>query len=206
MNSTATRALPSDRPAHAPQALLAGVDFSASSPEVARALIGVSLFVDGVGGVIVEAEAYDQEDPASHSFAGRTERNRSMFGPAGRAYVYRSYGTHWCLNLVCRESGHGAGVLIRALEPTRGIEAMRRRRPGVADRLLCAGPGRLAQALGVDRRHDGMDLGAPPFLLEAPAGARPDPTSSPRVGISKGVEAPWRFGMPGSRFVSRRFP
>jgi DNA-3-methyladenine glycosylase len=178
--------------------------FSRDVVAVARALIGARLTVDGVGGIVVETEAYHREDPASHSFAGPTRRNAAMFGPAGRAYVYRSYGIHWCLNAVCGADGEGSAVLIRALEPTEGIETMRARRGGAADRLLCAGPGRVCQALGVSDAHDGLSLDAPPFGLEwsdTPLGL----ITGPRIGISKGVEAPWRFGLAGSRFLSRPF-
>ena len=182
----------------------ADIDFSASSPEVAQALIGATLLVAGVGGRIVEAEAYDRDDPASHSHRGPTPRNAAMFGPPGRAYVYRSYGLHWCLNLVCREAGHGAGVLIRALEPTTGIDTMRARRGTIDERLLCAGPGRVGQALGITREHDGMRLDAPPFELHAPADAV-SVSRGPRIGISKAQDVPWRFGLAGSRFSSRPF-
>ena len=180
------------------------LDFSAPSDVVAQALIGATLLVDGVGGLIVETEAYDREDPASHAHPGPTARNAAMFGPPGHAYVYRSYGLHWCLNLVCREAGHGAGVLIRALEPTAGLQRMRERRGLDDSRLLCAGPGRVGQALGITREHNGMALDAPPFQL-LPARAAQPVVSGPRIGISKAVDVPWRFGLAGSRFLSRPF-
>jgi DNA-3-methyladenine glycosylase len=180
------------------------VDFDAPSDVVARALIGATLQVDGVGGVIVETEAYDQADAASHTFMGPTARNAAMFGPSGHAYVYRSYGIHWCLNFTCRPSGHGAGVLIRALEPRTGLDEMRLRR-GVDDpRLLCSGPGRLGQALGISMAHYGLPLDRPPFFVAAPDAAV-DVVAGPRIGISKAVEAPWRFGLKDSRFLSRPF-
>ncbi len=184
--------------------VLADIDFSADSIDVARRLIGVVVLVDGVGGRIVETEAYDRDDPASHTFGGLNPRNAAMFGPPGHAYVYRSYGIHWCINFVCREAGHGAGVLLRALEPTHGLAQMRERR-GLEDiRLLCAGPGRLGQALGIGPQHGGMPLNQPPFeVLPAPAASVV--VSGPRVGISKAVAQPWRFGLAGSRFVSRPF-
>jgi DNA-3-methyladenine glycosylase len=175
--------------------------FNRPAELVAAGLLGALLTVDGVGGVVVETEAYDATDPASHSFRGETARNRSMFATPGTAYVYLSYGLHWCLNAVCRR---GSAVLIRALEPAEGIEAMRRRR-GVEDvRLLCAGPGRVGQALGIDRRHDGTSLLAAPFHLTLPDG-QPDIVAGPRIGISQGRDTQWRFGLAGSRFVSRRF-
>jgi DNA-3-methyladenine glycosylase len=157
-----------------------------------------------VGGVIVETEAYDREDPASHSHSGPTERNAAMFGPPGRAYVYRSYGIHWCLNVVCREDGHGAGVLIRAIEPTHGVEAMAARRGMAELRLLCSGPGRLCQALGITGALNGAALDAPPFQLLS---READPTlvTGPRVGITKAASEPWRIGWLGSRFLSRSF-
>lgn len=174
--------------------------------QVAQELVGATLLLDGVGGVIVETEAYDSLDPASHSFSGPTRRNASMFGPPGRAYVYRSYGIHWCLNVVCGETGHGSAVLIRAIEPTAGIPAMERRR-GLDDRrALCSGPGRLTQALGVTIEHDGLSLAAAPFRVIARTGPAPDIVAGPRIGISKAMDLPWRFGMAGSRFVSRPFP
>lgn len=186
---------------------LAAIDFDAPSEVVARALIGVTVLVDGVGGRIVETEAYDRDDPASHTFGGPTLRNAAMFGPSGRVYVYRSYGIHWCLNFVCREAGHGAGVLIRALEPTAGLATMRRRR-GLEDlRLLCAGPGRVGQALGVDAGFNGKALDAPPFVLIAAPGDHPpvQVEVGPRIGITKAAEVPWRFGEKGSRFLSKPF-
>ena len=187
-------------------AVVATIDFSAPSEKVARGLIGESLQVKGTGGIIDETEAYDREDPASHSFSGPRPRNAPMFGPPGCAYVYRSYGIHWCLNFVCREAGHGAGVLIRALEPTDGLEAMRARRGLDDSRLLCAGPGRLGQALAIDPSHNGMRLDQPPFELFAPESAAGlTVVVGPRVGISKAVDQPWRFGLAGSRFLSRPF-
>lgn len=180
------------------------VDFAGDAQVVARRLIGATLLVDGVGGIIVETEAYDREDPASHSFSGPTVRNQAMFGPPGRAYVYRSYGIHWCLNFVCREEGHGAGVLIRALEPTAGIARMRAMR-GLDDlRLLCSGPGKLGQALEVTSNLNGCRLDRQPFrVLAAPAGV--EVVAGPRIGISRAMEVPWRFGLAGSRFLSARF-
>jgi DNA-3-methyladenine glycosylase len=180
-------------------------DFLRDAPEMARALIGATLRVDGVGGVIVETEAYDREDPASHSHAGPTPRNRSMFGPPGRAYVYRSYGIHWCLNFVCREEGHGAGVLIRAVQPTEGLARMIERRGLADERLLCAGPGRVGEALGITRDLDGHRLDKPPFEVRAAPQGR-CVIEGPRIGISRAVERRWRFGLAGSRFLSRAFP
>ena len=176
--------------------------FARSVHEVAPELVGCALLVDGVGGRIVEVEAYDAEDPASHGFRGQTPRNRSMFGPAGHAYVYRSYGIHWCLNLVCGGEGVAEAVLIRALEPTDRLDLMRARR-GLQDaRLLCAGPGRLCQALGISFDHDGAALDRPPFVLEAVADAVPV-ARGPRIGITRAAERPWRYGLAGSRFLSR---
>ncbi len=178
--------------------------FDRSVHEVAPELVGASLLINGVGGLIVEVEAYHHTDPAAHSYGGRTERNAVMFGPPGAAYVYRSYGIHWCLNFVCEEEGSASAVLIRALEPTHGLSAMRRRR-GLSDpRALCSGPGKLAQALGVTRRLNGLALGRPPFELRARA-ETPAIAVGPRIGISKAVEHPWRYGMKGSRFLSKPF-
>jgi DNA-3-methyladenine glycosylase len=176
--------------------------FARSVHEVAPDLIGVTLLVEGIGGRIVEAEAYDHEDPASHGYRGRTDRNASMFGPPGHAYVYRSYGVHWCLNLVCEEEGVASAVLIRALEPTYGLDQMRARRSLDYPRLLCSGPGKLCQALGVTRDHDGLPLDRPPFELR-PRDAAVDVVSGPRVGITQAAELPWRYAEAGSRFVSR---
>ncbi|MFW2828927.1 DNA-3-methyladenine glycosylase [Sphingomonas sp. ID0503] len=176
-------------------------DFFAQDVEtVARALIGCTLLVDGIGGVIVETEAYDHTDPASHSYRGETPRNRSMFGPAGHAYVYRSYGIHWCLNFVCGEPG--SAVLIRAIEPQAGLEFMRERRGGIADRLLCAGPGRLCQALGVTIAHDGLPLDRPPFVLTA--GTSAEIVTGRRIGISTGVDLVRRYALAGSPYLSRK--
>jgi len=200
---------PVDMPGRAPSRhrVVAGIDFDAPAEAVARALIGATLLVDGVGGRIVETEAYDQSDPASHTHGGPTARNAAMFGPAGHVYVYRSYGIHWCLNLVCREAGHGAGVLIRAIEPTHGLEAMAARR-GVHDpRLLASGPGRLGQALAIVHAMNGLPVDRAPFALRAaPTDARVDVVVGPRIGITKAMAAPWRFGLAGSRFLSRPFP
>ncbi|ARO88313.1 DNA-3-methyladenine glycosylase [Nitrosospira lacus] len=180
------------------------IDFSAPSVDVARSLIGTILLVDGVGGRIVETEAYDHEDPASHSFGGPTKRNRVMFGPPCRAYIYRSYGIHWCLNFVCRADGHGAGVLIRAIEPLAGLEVMRARRGLDHPRLLCSGPGRVCQALGITDAHSGMQIDTPPFQL-LPLAEEISIITGPRIGISKAKDIPWRFGLSGSRFLSRPF-
>jgi DNA-3-methyladenine glycosylase len=176
---------------------------AASVHEAAPALVGWTLLVDGVGGRIVEVEAYAEDDPASHSYRGAKGRNATMFGPPGRLYVYRSYGIHWCANVVCESPGRGAAVLLRALEPVQGIETMRARR-GVADvRLLCAGPGRLTQALGLTVAHDGADLAQPPFSLVPPT-MQVAVERTPRIGISRAVDQPWRYVEAGSSFSSRR--
>ncbi|MFN0155363.1 MAG: DNA-3-methyladenine glycosylase [Gaiella sp.] len=167
------------------------------STDAARGLLGWALFVDGVGGTITEVEAYDQEDAASHSYGGPRGRNTVMFGPAGHLYVYRSYGLHWCANVVCGPEGHGAAVLLRALEPTRGLAEMRARRGVDDERLLCAGPGRLAQALGLTGADTGAPVDDPRFAWVAPAGSVPV-TAGRRIGISKDVEREWRYTLTGS--------
>ncbi len=180
------------------------IDFASPAHKVAHQLIGWVFTVNGVGGRIVETEAYDREDPASHSFSGLTRRNATMFGPPGHLYVYRSYGIHWCLNIVCCDTGHGAGVLIRALEPLEGIDIMRERRGLDTLRLLCAGPGRVCQALGITGEHDGLVLESPGLELTAPS-APFETISGPRIGITKARDVPWRFGLKGSPFLSRSF-
>ena len=178
--------------------------FRRSVHEVAPDLIGATLLFKGVGGRIVEVEAYHHTDPAAHSFRGPTARNSVMFGPPGYTYVYRSYGIHWCLNLVCEPAGSASAVLIRALEPIAGVPLMRRRR-GVSDvRLLCAGPGRVGQALGITVAHNGMPLDEAPFALFARTG-EVDVIAGPRIGITKAREKPWRYGLKGSAFLSKPF-
>jgi DNA-3-methyladenine glycosylase len=178
------------------------IDFARSVHEVAPELIGATLLVDGFGGRIVEVEAYDREDPASHGYSGPTRRNASMFGPPGRAYVYRSYGIHWCLNLVCEDEGVPSAVLVRALEPTHGLEEMRRRRGLDDERLLASGPGRLCQALGITGEQDGLPLDVPPFELREPLQPA-QVLAGARVGITRATELPWRYAEAGSRFISR---
>lgn len=170
---------------------------------VARDLIGAHLTVEGVGGVIVETEAYHHLEPASHAYPGPTARNAVMFGPVGYAYVYRSYGIHWCLNIVAGEEP-GSAVLIRALEPETGLAQMRARRGLEPLRSLCSGPGKLCQALGVTHEHNGLPLDAPPFALGA--GQPQRVVAGPRIGLTKAVELPWRFGLAGSPYLSRPFP
>jgi DNA-3-methyladenine glycosylase len=178
--------------------------FARSVHEVAPDLIGATLLVDGVGGVIVEVEAYHHTDPAAHSFHGPTPRNQVMFGPPGFAYVYRSYGIHWCVNFVCEKEGSASAVLIRALQPTHGIAVMRRRRGLLEERTLCSGPGKLTEALAITHRHNGLALDAQPIALHARTG-KVDIVSGVRIGITKAVELPWRYGLKGSRFLSRPF-
>ena len=178
--------------------------FARSVHEVAWDLIGATFFVDGVGGPIVEVEAYHHTDPAAHSYGGQTARNAVMFGPPGHVYVYRSYGVHWCVNFVCEVEGSASAVLIRALMPTEGLAAMRRRRGLSGERLLCAGPGRLCEALAITSAHNGASLDKAPFTLlarTAPVGI----AAGPRIGISKAADLPWRYGWAGSRFLSKPF-
>lgn len=179
--------------------------FSRSVHDVAPDLIGAVLLVNGVGGRLVEVEAYHHTDPAAHSFRGPTARNAVMFGPPGCAYVYRSYGIHWCLNFVCEPKGSASAVLIRAIEPAAGIAAMQRRRGTAEERLLCSGPGRVCEALAIDGGHNGFALTAPPFALFARAGAV-EIVAGPRIGITKAADLPWRYGEKGSRFLSKPFP
>jgi DNA-3-methyladenine glycosylase len=179
--------------------------FARSVHKVAPELIGATLLVDGIGGEIVEVEAYHHTDPAAHSFGGQTERNAVMFGPPGHAYVYRSYGIHWCLNFICEPEGSASGILIRALEPTAGLAAMRRRRGLKDERLLCSGPGRLGEALGITRaKHNGARLDHLPFQVLAREGT-PEIVAGPRIGISKAVDLPWRYGVKDSKFMSKPF-
>jgi DNA-3-methyladenine glycosylase len=178
--------------------------FARSVHTVAPDLIGATLLFKGVGGGIVEVEAYHQTDPAAHSFGGRTERNAVMFGPPGYAYVYRSYGIHWCLNFVCEPEGVASAVLIRALAPTHGLAVMRRRRGVTDERLLCSGPGRLSQALGITDAQYGLPLDNPPFEIFARADDV-EVAVGPRIGLTKAIEHPWRYGLSGSRFVSKPF-
>src|SRR3977135_1586950 len=178
--------------------------FARSVHEVAPDLIGATLLVDGVGGIIVELEAYHPTDPAAHSFRGPTPRNMVMFGPPGFSYVYRSYGIHWCVNFVCEKPGEASAVLIRALEPTHGIPAMRRRRGLHDERSLCSGPGKLCEALGITIKHNGLALDAAPIALHGRT-READSVGGLRIGITKAVDLPWRFGLKGSRFVRKPF-
>jgi DNA-3-methyladenine glycosylase len=178
--------------------------FDRSVHDVAPELIGATLLVDGVGGIITEVEAYHHTDPAAHSYRGPTPRNAVMFGPPGFAYVYRSYGIHWCVNFVCEEEGSASAVLIRALQPAEGIALMRRRRGLTDTRALCSGPGKLCEALGVTLKHNGLPLDKAPFELRART-ETPAIATGPRIGITKAIEHPWRYGLKGSRFLSKPF-
>jgi DNA-3-methyladenine glycosylase len=173
--------------------------------EVAPDLIGATMLVDGVGGIIVEVEAYHHTEPAAHSYNGPTPRNQVMFGPPGYAYVYRSYGIHWCVNFVCEEEGSASAVLIRALEPTHGLAAMRRRRHLKDVHALCSGPGKLTEALGITIAHNTLPLDRPPIALHART-EDVEVTTGIRIGITKAVELPWRYGIRGSTFLSKPFP
>jgi len=179
--------------------------FARSVHEVAPDLIGATLLFKGAGGIIVEAEAYHHTDPAAHSYGGMTERNAVMFGPPGYAYVYRSYGIHWCVNFVCEPEGIASAVLIRALEPNAGIAAMRRRRGVKEERQLCSGPGKLCEALGITRAQNGLALFAKPFQLFART-APVKIVKGVRIGITKAEEKPWRYGLKDSKFLSKPFP
>jgi DNA-3-methyladenine glycosylase len=179
--------------------------FDRSVHRVAPDLIGATLLFGGVGGTIVEVEAYHHTDPAAHSYNGPTPRNRVMFGPAGFAYVYRSYGIHWCLNFVCEAEGSASAVLIRALEPTHVLSTMKRRRGVKDERELCSGPGKLCEALAISIAHNALPLDKAPFELHA-ATSKPEVAIDVRIGITKAADFPWRYGLKGSRFVSKRFP
>lgn len=179
--------------------------FGRSVHEVAPDLIGATMLVDGVGGIIVEVEAYHHTDPAAHSYRGATPRNQVMFGPPGFAYVYRSYGIHWCVNFVCEAEGSASAVLIRALEPTHGLAAMRRRRHLQDAHALCSGPGKLTEALGITIAHNALPLDRPPISLHART-EEMEVATGIRIGITKAVELPWRYGVRGSKFLSKPFP
>src|SRR5262249_50645193 len=178
--------------------------FDRSVHEVAPDLIGATLLFNGVGGIIVEVEAYHHTDPAAHSYRGPTPRNLVMFGPPGFTYVYRSYGIHWCVNLVCEREGSASAVLIRALAPTHGLAAMRRRRGLQEERALCSGPGKLCEALGITVAHTGLPLDRAPYALHARVG-EVDMVSGVRIGITKAMDLPWRYGLKGSRYLSKPF-
>jgi DNA-3-methyladenine glycosylase len=188
-----------------PGRLLKRAFFGRSVHEVAPDLIGVTLLVNGVGGIIVEVEAYHHTEPAAHSYRGPTPRNMVMFGPPGFVYVYRSYGIHWCVNFVCEKEGSASAVLIRALQPTHGIPAMQRRRKLHDERSLCSGPGKLTEALAITHDHNGLALDTPPFALYARS-QKPDIVAGIRIGLTKAVDLPWRYGLKGSKFLSKAFP
>jgi DNA-3-methyladenine glycosylase len=179
--------------------------FDRSVHQVAPELIGATLLFNGAGGIITEVEAYHHTEPAAHSYNGMTPRNAVMFGPAGYAYVYRSYGIHWCVNFVCEGAGSASAVLIRALEPTEGLAAMHWRRRTADARLLCSGPGRLTDALGITHAHNGLALDVAPFELRERTGEIAV-VAGPRIGLTKAVDLPWRYGLAGSRFWSKPFP
>jgi len=187
-----------------PGKLLKKAFFNRSVHQVAPDLIGATLLVDGVGGIIVEVEAYHHTDPAAHSYRGPTPRNAVMFGPAGFVYVYRSYGIHWCVNFACEKTGSASAVLIRALEPTHGIATMRRRRGLDDERSLCSGPGKLTVALGITHAHNGLALDQPPYALHA-RNTKVDVVTGIRIGLTKAVDLPWRYGLRGSKFLSKPF-
>ena len=201
------KGFPGQRPEKASTERLDRSLFDRSVHVVARELIGCRLFYEGAGGTIVETESYERDDPACHAYAGLTDRTEVLFGPPGRAYVYLSYGIHSLLNAVAEPEGDAAAVLIRAIEPTHGLEEMRRRRGVQADDQLCSGPGKLTEALGIGLSENGADLNRDPFLLLP---REPDWSgeilTGPRVGITKAVERPWRFALADSSFVSRPRP
>ena len=194
----------SDRTSPKPGKPLKRAFFARSVHEVAPDLIGVTLLFNGVGGIIVEVEAYHHTEPAAHSYRGPTPRNAVMFGPPGFTYVYRSYGIHWCVNFVCEKAGSASAVLIRALEPTHGIAAMRRRRHLHDERALCSGPGKLTEALGITHAHNGLPLDAPPIALYGRT-IEPEIVAGVRIGLTKAAELPWRYGLKGSKFLSKPF-
>jgi DNA-3-methyladenine glycosylase len=178
--------------------------FARSVHKVAPDLIGATFLVNGVGGIIVEVEAYDQTDPAAHSFRGPTPRNAVMFGPPGYTYVYLSYGLNWCVNFVCQAAGSAAGVLLRAIEPTHGLAAMRRRR-GVTDaKALCSGPGKLVEALAITKALSELPIDRSPIALHARSGGAEIATGV-RIGLTKAVDLPWRYGLKGSKYLSKPF-
>jgi DNA-3-methyladenine glycosylase len=196
--------MPSAASPNKPGRRLTRAFFNRSVHEAAPELIGATLLVDGVGGVIVEVEAYHHTDPAAHSYNGPTPRNRVMFGPPGFVYVYRSYGIHWCVNFVCEAEGSASAILIRAIEPTHGLDLMRQRR-GLDDaRALCSGPGKLCEALDITIAYNALPLDAAPFTLHARQTV-PDVVSGVRIGITKAIDLPWRYGLKGSRFLSKKF-
>jgi DNA-3-methyladenine glycosylase len=178
--------------------------FDRSVHAVAPDLIGATFLFGGAGGIITEVEAYHHTDPAAHSYNGQTPRNGVMFGPPGYFYVYRSYGIHWCINFVCEAAGSASAVLLRAIEPTVGLAAMQKRRRTLDPRRLCSGPGRLTEALGITVAQNGFAVDAPPFELRARTGTV-EIIAGPRIGITKAVDLPWRYGLAGSRFLSKPF-